>query len=64
MGLRFFRRSGWLDSPEMDTNPQESAKPDIRALRVRALIVILTLVFIAAPFVAYVIFGKGARPGQ
>ena len=48
----------------MDTNPQESAKPDIRALRVRALIVILTLVFIAAPFVAYVIFGKGARPGQ
>jgi hypothetical protein len=48
----------------METNPQELAKPDIRARRVRALIIILTLVFIAAPFVAFAIFGKSVRPGQ
>ena len=35
-----------------------------RARRVRALIIVVTLVLIAAPFVAYLIVGRGAAPGQ
>jgi NhaP-type Na+/H+ and K+/H+ antiporter len=48
----------------MDTNPHELAGPDARARRVRALIVILTLVFIAAPFVVYLLAAKGLAPGR
>ncbi len=48
----------------MDTNPHELAKPDVRARRIRALIVIVALVFIAAPFVVYLLVGKGVAPAQ
>ena len=48
----------------MDTNPQELAKFDVRARRVRALIIVVMVVMIAAPFVVYLLVGSGAAPGQ
>jgi hypothetical protein len=48
----------------MDSNPHEIARPDARARRVRTAIVILTVVLIAAPFVVYLLVGKGVTPGQ
>lgn len=56
-------RVGWIRH-KMDTNPQEPAELDVRARRVRALIVVVALVLIAAPFVVYLVVGRGAAPGQ
>jgi len=48
----------------MDTNPQEPAELGARARRVRALIIGVALVLIAAPFVVYLFVERGAAPGQ
>jgi hypothetical protein len=48
----------------MEPNPLEPAALDRRAQRARTLLVILTLVFIVAPFVIYLLSGRGGVPRQ
>jgi hypothetical protein len=46
----------------MDPNPPEPAKMDDRARRVRSIILIVMVVLIAAPFVVYILSGRGSLP--
>jgi hypothetical protein len=48
----------------MDPEPLEPARIDERAQRARTIIVVVMALFIAAPFVLYVILGNHAAPTQ
>lgn len=63
MGLRFSPRSGCLSYSEMDIDNPESARREQGARRARAIIVIMMAVFIAAPFIIWLITGRGAPHG-
>ncbi|HMD61422.1 MAG TPA: hypothetical protein VKG78_08325 [Opitutaceae bacterium] len=46
----------------MDPETPESAKPDSRARRARATILVVMAVFIVAPLVLWLLTGGGAKP--
>jgi hypothetical protein len=46
----------------MDPENTETAKPDARARRARAIILVVMAVFIAAPVVLWLLAGGDARP--
>jgi hypothetical protein len=48
----------------MDTEPLETARPDVRAQRARTIIFIVMAVLTASPFVVYAILGSHAVPTQ
>jgi hypothetical protein len=64
VGLRFVRYSGFFAASEMDVEPSDAAKTDERARRARTIIVVLMALFIAAPFVLYLITGSRVVPTQ
>jgi len=47
---------------EMDPLTPEDARIDARARRTRAIILWVMAAFIAAPIVAFLIFGRGSAP--
>jgi hypothetical protein len=64
VGLRFARVSGWLGSSEMSPEIPEPPRMDERAYRVRSIIVVVMAILIAAPFVMYLLSGRGLAPRQ
>jgi hypothetical protein len=64
VGLRFGRLSGWLASSEMPPETPEPPPMDERAYRVRSIIVVVMAILIAAPFVVYLLSGRGLAPRQ
>jgi hypothetical protein len=48
----------------MSPEPPEPPRMDERAYRVRSIIVVIMAILIAAPFVMYLLSGKGVAPRQ
>ena len=62
MGLRFGPHLGCLGALEMDPGTPEQTNTERTAQRARTIIVLVMAVLIFAPFVAYVLVGRGAAP--